>query len=114
MEWTQDIIDKLQTMFTVKHHELSASLRTDRKNLSAHWNLYLQNLKVVQINDVQKGKKPSYLKTRDIITRRLIECINFQNEAVSNGLVLTNPDRQGQLLIVSRDVAERILVFGMI
>ena len=114
MEWTQDTIDKLQSMFVVKHGELCSSLKTDRKNLSAHWNMYLKNFNIVQINNVEKGRKPNFQRSRDIVMRRLIECVNFQNETVSNGIILTNPDRVGQLLIVSRDIAERILVFGMI
>ena len=76
--------------------------------------MYLKNFNIVQINNVEKGRKPDYHRSRDIVMRRLIECVNFQNETVSNGIILTNPDRVGQLLIVSRDIAERILVFGMI
>lgn len=114
MEWNQATIDKLTMLIIGKYVDIKQSLKTDRKNTSAHWNRYLKNLEITLIADMRKKQPVPMKRTNDIVLERLISLVNFENEKIAGGLIIKNPDRMGQFLIVSRDVAERILVFGMI
>lgn len=119
MEWTQEVVDKLNFVFRDKYRSMSIEKRTDRANMSAIWNRYLVLYEAVVLRD-KPGKSEDIAKT--IITHRgceqtldsLIEIINFQNENVAGRLAVRNPDRAGQWILISRDIAERILVFGML
>jgi hypothetical protein len=44
----------------------------------------------------------------------LIDMVNFRNGDISDALVIDNPDRPGQYILVQRDMAERIFVLGML
>jgi len=95
---------------------MNIELKTDRKNLSSHWNLYLKRYeaRVLRFGD-RKPKEPhSPYVSLSRQFNGIIDLVNFKNDEVSNGLVISNPDRHGQHILISRDMAERILVFGMI
>jgi len=132
MEWTQEVVDKLNSVFREKYRSMSIEKRTDRANMSAIWNKHLVLYEAVVLRD-KPDKSEDIAKTiithrgceqlaKTIITHRgceqtldsLIEIINFQNENVAGRLAVRNPDRAGQWILISRDIAERILVFGML
>lgn len=115
MEWNQAIVDKLTFAFSEKYKEMFGDNLTDRKNRSALWNKYLKNYNCKLIRNDVPGKKGSgTLRSQEIVCKNLIALINFKNEEVANALVIHNPDRFGQFLLIPKDIAERILVFGMI
>lgn len=115
MEWNPATIEKLHLAFNAKYTEMfgQVSYNTDRKNRSALWNKYIKNYECKIIRN-DEGKKAHAVRGQEIVCKNLIEFINFKNEFVNNALVIRNPDRFGQFLLISRDMAERILVFGMI
>lgn len=118
MEWTSAHLDKLESLFKEKYREMfsvdSSKTSWDRKNRSAVWNKYLKNYDAKLIRNDVPGKKTAALRSNEIVIKNLIDLINFKNDVVTNGVVLSNPDRYGQYLCLPRDIAERILVFGMI
>lgn len=117
MNWDDSAIEKLSAVFQEKYAQMFAPPNnTDRKNRSAVWNKYVKNydIKIVR-NDVPGKSKASQVpRPSDIIIRNLIDFVNFKNESVANSLIIRNPDRYGQYILIPRDMAERILVIGMI
>jgi hypothetical protein len=114
MEWNEPAIDKLTKLFVDKYIDIKHSLNTDRKNTSAHWNRYLKNYGITLIADMRKKQSFPFKRDADHILAKLISVVNLENDKIAGSLLIRNPDRTGQLLVVSRDIAERILVFGMI
>lgn len=115
MNWDQNAVDKLTEAFQDKYKQMfPVDKFVDRKNRSAIWNKYLKNYdcKVVR-NDIP-GKNSHSARTSEVLIQNFIKIINFQNESVANSIVIRNPDRFGQYIIVSQDMGERILVIGMI
>jgi hypothetical protein len=113
MEWNQAIVEKLTSAFSEKYKDMFGVPTIDRKNRSALWNKYLKNYDCRLIRNDVPGKKGS-VRSQEIVCKNLIALINFKNEEVANALVINNPDRFGQFLLIPKDIAERILVFGMI
>lgn len=117
MEWNQTSLDRLYLAFADKHYKMRMELNTDNRNLSEHWNRHIQkNFGVKIVRDLPVQTKNT--DVRLIIQYRhmlnsLLNLINYENESIQNRVVIKNPDRHGQYLIVPADVAERILVFGM-
>jgi len=116
MDWNEATVQKLASLFEERWQSMREEKGTDRKNLSCHWNKYLKNYeaRVIRFGD-KKPKEPHSPYASS--TRQLagiINLINFKNDEVANGLIINNPDRFGQYLLIQRDVAERILVFGML
>jgi hypothetical protein len=116
MEWDKKSIERLTVLFMERWTSMNIELRTDRKNLSCHWNRYLKQYeaRVIRFNDRRLDTDQSAYTAMKRQFNGLIDLINFKNDEVSNGLVISNPDRHGQHILISRDMAERILVFGMI
>lgn len=116
MEWNEDIVEKLSAAFQEKHKQMFDRTTIDRKNRSALWNKYIKNYECEIIrNDVfLPGKQ--MIHRSDIVKweKNLIDLINFKNNLVANSLIIPNPDRYGQYILISRDMAERILAIGMI
>jgi hypothetical protein len=97
--------------------------------VSASWNTYIKGLGgfVVRgkgvthrtVKGVVKGKsktfRPSHRKDADpnAIFRELLDLLNFKNESVSGKVMVANPDRLGQWLLIPSDVVERALVLGL-
>lgn len=116
MDWDKKSLSDLVGLFRKKHYHMRAENRTDRRNFSAIWNKYLENYGVVLISDLTKSNKPyrsRHLQT-DRMLANLIDMVNFRNGAVADALVIDNPDRPGQYLLVQKDMAERIFVLGML
>jgi hypothetical protein len=111
MEWTQEVVDKLNSVFREKYRSMSIEKKTDRANMSAIWNRYLSLYEAVVLRD-REGKCDASTSVRTLGC--LIDIINLQNENVAGRLAVRNPDRAGQWILISRDIAERILVFGML
>jgi hypothetical protein len=115
MEWNTSAIEKLSVLFLEKYRSMFSDMAQDRQNRSAIWNKYLKNysIKVVRNDIPGKAKAKAVLRSNDIVLKNLIEIINGNNDCVSSAVIIANPDRYGQFLLVSRDIAERVLVLGM-
>ena len=125
MVWDSTAISKLNELVFARHRKFVLEQKTDRKNSSALWNKYLKNYDVQLIKGVVKSPKRTIqraLRNTSVkydvslpqMLREIIDLVNYRNEDVSGGLVIPNPDRSGQYILISREIAERILVFGMI
>jgi len=111
MEWNQETVDKVELLFKKKWNSMNIEKKTDRANMSAIWNKYLVLYEAVVLRDNSKDD----LNSTSVQTlASLIGFINFQNENVAGRLAVRNPDRVGQWILISRDIAERVLVFGML
>jgi hypothetical protein len=111
MEWGRREVDQLNVVFRKKFLEMKISHNTDRANFSAIWNRYLGNYgaSVFSKEKLRGGALDGWR-----LFSKLIDIVNFDNERVSGCLVLENPDRAGQYILIRRDVAERIMVLGML
>lgn len=125
MVWDSTAISKLNELVFARHRKFVLEQKTDRKNASALWNKYLKSYDVQLIKGVVKSPKRTIqraLRNTSVkydvslpqMLREIIYLVNYRNEDVSGGLVIPNPDRSGQYILISREIAERILVFGMI
>jgi len=114
MDWNQETVEKLSVLFHKKFHELFDKKWVDRKNRSAIWNKYIKNYncKVVR-NDIPKIMEKSDVRASEVVLQNILKLINYSNESIADHLVFRNPDRYGQWILIPRDVAERILVLGM-
>ena len=113
MEWNQDTISRVRAAFLDKYMSMKQEDRTDRANMSAIWNKYLKgyDIRVVR-NHSRQGKMGSNFGAQYVL-ENLIYFINFKNGDVADALIIENPDRLGQYMLVPRDKAEMILVLGM-
>lgn len=111
MEWDKKAISVLTDMVTKKWTEIGLSHKTDRRNRSAIWNKYLDEM---GISLVRQTRYPDHKMSMAIMMQLVLDTINHQNEKVSDAIIIGNPDRRGQFLLVPREVASRILVLGMI
>lgn len=106
---------------------LHSESRGDRANVSASWNSYVKVLggvvvrgKGVTHRTVKKivgGKVENHRSRKDsdtnAIFKELVDLLNFKNESVSGKVMVANPDRLGQWLLIPSDVVERALVLGL-
>lgn len=116
MEWNKNSVDLLEKKIRERHYKMGIELRTDRKNLSEHWNRHIEkHFGIRVINDITDvpNKVEGRAKTFAVLNK-IINIINLDNDLIKNALVVRNPDRNNQYLIVSADIAEKILVFGML
>jgi hypothetical protein len=113
MIWDESTIEKLSAAFQEKHKQMFDRTSIDRKNRSALWNKYIKNYECKIIRNDVPGKS-QVLRNSDIVIKNMVNLVNFRNDWLANSLVIPNPDRYGQWIIVSRDMAERILAIGMI
>ena len=108
MEWTRQEITLLEEAVSKRYQEFRKEKKTDRKNLSELWNRHILQIGVTGI----RPKKKSVLSER-ITVVDLIDVINFRNAEVTDALCIRNPDREGQCLLLSRDIAGKIIMLGM-
>lgn len=113
MEWNQDTIGRVRAAFLDKYMSMKQEKRTDRANMSSFWNKYLKgyDIRVIR-NHNRQGKTGNQFGTQYVLDN-LIHFINFKNSDVADALIIENPDRLGQYMLVPRDKAEMILVLGM-
>lgn len=110
----KDIVPSLERLFLEKWHSMRSSSKTDRRNLSAKWNSYLRNYGAEVLHNFRGRKtKESDAHVRHAFVN-LVEIINKRNERVAGSVVISNPDRVGQYIILPREMGERILVLGML
>lgn len=117
MEWNDSTVEKLSIAFHDKYKSMFGDVyqqNIDRKNRSALWNKYIKHYDCKVIRNDVPGKKSHAVRAQEVVVGNLIRAINFNNESVTNSLVIRNPDRYGQYILISRDMAERILAIGMI
>lgn len=111
MEWNKQAISVLTDMVTKKWHDFNRETKTDRRNLSAIWNKYLNELGITLIREINT---PDHKINTVGTMKMLLDTINYQNEKVSDAIIIGNPDRRSQFLLIPRETAARILVLGMI
>jgi hypothetical protein len=115
MEWDREAVSRLQLLFLRKHVEMGAKHKTDRRNFSAIWNRYLAGYDATLLGDKPSGKVS---KSGEMVANRLllslVNMVNFDNCKVASGLVIDNPDRPGQYIVLQREIAERIMVLGLL
>jgi hypothetical protein len=101
--------------------------RGDPANVSASWNAYIKGVggRVVRgkgvthrtVKRIVGGKVENQSRRKnsdpDAIFRELLDLLNFNNDQVSGKVMIANPDRIGQWLLVPSDVVERVLVLGL-
>lgn len=114
MEWNETTVAKVSSAFQEKHKQMFDCTNVDRKNRSALWNKYIKNYECKVIRNDVPGKNNQNLRSGEVVFQNLVKTINFQNNLVANSLIIPNPDRYGQYILISRDMAERILAIGMI
>lgn len=114
-EWSAKANDDLYRLFRDKYRAMKEERRTDRRNFSAVWNKYLSSYSVTVLRD----ERASFPKNRRLPVYyasflNLMDIVNYDNGSVAGRVMILNPDRQGQFLLVPREVAERVLFLGMI
>lgn len=107
MEWTRQDIKILEEAVLKRYDQFRKENKTDRKNLSELWNRHILQIGVTGIRPKKKVKFVS-MTAHDIV-----DVINFRNSEVSDALCISNPDRPEQFLLLSRDVASKIVMLGM-
>lgn len=119
---TSESIVRLEALFADKYISMRLDAKTDRRNLSARWNKYIKRYGAELVYNFSGKKKPA-AKYRPRVAEdghplhtleNLLRLINFKNESVANSVIIKNPDRSGQYLLVPRDACEKILVLGML
>jgi hypothetical protein len=111
MEWDKDTIVKLEEAVRDGCISLRRERPTDRKNFSAIWNRKLSDLGITLVIPRKRNKgRETYAH---LVLSRVLEIINMENEKVSGSMIVANPDRPGQHLLVPRDIASKILMLGM-
>ena len=113
MEWGQKSVENLGDIFTKKYLQMRGVVGpTDRRNFSAIWNKYLREKygASVVFNFNEKDGKCHSAHT----LHRILNLINYSNGSVADAVVIPNPDRAGQFIIFSREMASRIIVLGML
>lgn len=111
MEWNKKSVESLEELFSEKYLEMKRESKTDRRNFSALWNKYLKGYEAEVLHNFRgKGDKTHMSFTLG----NLLDLVNYRNEVVSDALVIRNPDRMGQYILVPRGMAARIMVLGML
>ena len=122
MEWTRQDIKILEEAVFNRYDAFLEEHRTDRKNLSELWNRHILQIGVTGIRPKKKGKgkivskvmiAPPPCEYVAFTAHDIVDVINFRNSEVSDALCIRNPDRTEQFLLLSRDVASKIVMLGM-
>lgn len=115
MEWNRETIQRLSSLFVEKYNSMKGEICTDRANMSALWNKYLKgyDIRVIRNHGHNRKDRLYNLSNTHHVVSNLINVINFHNECVADALIIDNPDRIGQYILVPRSKAELILVLGM-
>jgi hypothetical protein len=113
MEWTDDTLKRLYSAFVDKYASMNKDQRTDRANMSAIWNKHLKGYDIRVVRNENGKSKMKRQFGAAYALQNLIHTINFKNSCVADALIIDNPDRPGQYLLVPREKAELILVLGM-
>lgn len=109
MNWGSAEIARLSRVINDRYMDMMRETRTDRRNFSAVWNKFAEGHGIT----VLRVSKSSGGDSSFALLRRVVDLVNYENEKVSGALVVPNPDRESQYLLVPRDSASRILVLGM-
>lgn len=111
MEWNKKSVESLEDLFLKKYFEMKEGSRTDRRNFSARWNKYLKGYEAEILHNFRlKGDRNGVSFTLG----NLLDLVNYRNDVVSDALVIRNPDRIGQYILVPRGMAAKIMVLGML
>lgn len=111
MEWDKKSVLLLVDKFRERYYEMKKERNTDRLNFSAIWNRYLSSYGITLLQSPTRSKFRSDMPA---LFGRLMEMVNYENELVRDALIIMNPDRNSQYLIVPRETAQKILVLGLI
>lgn len=111
MEFNKENIRKVHDIFFLKHGEIRRERPTDRANLSALWNKYLKGLGISTLENRKAKRHQALLST--YLLNELVDIVNYRNEVVAGAIIIPNPDRTEQFILVPRELAERALVIGL-
>ena len=112
MEWSRESIGQLETIIGMKHREMREEKNTDRRNFSVIWNKYLTIYGATVLGIQRKDVKHNVPSVA--LFNNLLNLINYNNEMVADCVIIDNPDRLGQYILLKREMAEKILLLGMI
>lgn len=112
MEWDQKGIDELSRLLRRRHRQMQEEHKTDRRNLSAIWNRYLGVYGASLLGVGRKDLKDNAPNMALFVN--LVNIVNHNNDLIADSLILDNPDRIGQYIIMKRDMAEKILILGLV
>jgi hypothetical protein len=112
MEWNQQSVEDLKKIVRSRHREMQEDKGTDRRNFSVIWNRYLGAYGATVLGISRRDVKHNVPSVA--LMSKLLNLINYNNEMVADALVIDNPDRLGQYILLKREMAEKILVLGMI
>lgn len=111
MRWNSKAVESLQKVVVNRYFEMRAENKTDRRNFSAIWNRYLKKYGAEVLHNFKnKGDQNSVTFTLG----NLMDLINYRNEVVSDSVMIRNPDRMGQYILIPREMAAKIMVLGML
>ena len=110
MEWDKEMIARLETSVRERFLALRKEIKTDRKNMSEIWNKRLRELDIQMLRPKKELRGSSAAVW---LSGELIRLVNFDNDRIVGRILVCNPDRIGQYLLVPRDVANKILMLGM-
>jgi hypothetical protein len=111
MEWDRKSLLMLTDKFRERYYEMRKERPTDRRNFSVIWNRYLSSYGITLLQSPTKSKFRSDIPA---LLGRVMEVINYENDLVRDALIIGNPDRNSQYLLVPREAAQKILILGMI
>ncbi len=106
MEWSRESIVQLEMIIGMKEKN------TDRRNFSVIWNKYLTIYGATVLGIHRKDVKHTVPSVA--LFNNLLNLINYNNEMVADSVIIDNPDRLGQYILLKREMAEKILLLGMI
>jgi hypothetical protein len=112
MEWSRESIVQLEMIIGMKHREMREEKNTDRRNFSVIWNKYLTIYGATVLGIHRKDVKHTVPSVA--LFNNLLNLINYNNEMVADSVIIDNPDRLGQYILLKREMAEKILLLGMI
>jgi hypothetical protein len=112
MDWNQQSVAELSNTVRRRHAEMQRERNTDRRNFSVIWNKYLTIYGAVVLGVGRKDVKHDLPSSA--LFNNLLHLINYNNEMVADALIIDNPDRLGQYIVIKREMAEKILVLGMV
>lgn len=111
MEWDKKSVGLLSAAIRDAYNSRKMQARTDRMNFSAIWNKKLSEIGVTVLRAANPVTPRAGLVAP--MFQELVETVNYRNALVCDALMVPNPDRAHQFLLVPREVASKILVLGL-
>lgn len=110
MSFNENLIAKIEGLFYEKYKDFRKS--NDFKSTTAKWNTYIKKYDIKIISGFGKDEQRNEGK----VLKQLIDIVNLRNEEISGSIIIRNPDKdyKSQLLLINQEMAQKILVMGLI